>query len=235
MARIRTIKPEFPQSESIGNLSREARLLFILLWTIVDDSGRARAASRMLASLLYPYDADAPTFIEGWLKELEDDGLIRRYEIDGSNYLDIPKWLKHQKIDKPSKSKIPEFREASPKAREESTTDLGPRTLDQDLGSSEAIASGAEAPTADIVRMPVDARGVLFSESLPMLAKVTGRPQQALRSLMGRWLRTAKDDAAKINRLVGEAVRDQMADPISWIERRLKPDDPDAHIYRGVL
>ena len=47
MARIRTIKPEFPQSESIGALTREARLLFVLLWTIVDDSGRC---SRILAT-----------------------------------------------------------------------------------------------------------------------------------------------------------------------------------------
>ena len=33
VARIRTIKPEFPQSESVGRLSRDARLLFILVWS----------------------------------------------------------------------------------------------------------------------------------------------------------------------------------------------------------
>jgi hypothetical protein len=71
VARIRTIKPEFPQSESMGNVSRDARLLFVLLWTLCDDSGRTRAASRMLASLLYPYDDDAPGLIDGWLGELE--------------------------------------------------------------------------------------------------------------------------------------------------------------------
>jgi hypothetical protein len=59
MARIRTIKPEFPQSESMGRISRDARLLFVQLWCICDDHGRTRAASRMLASLLFPYDDDA--------------------------------------------------------------------------------------------------------------------------------------------------------------------------------
>ena len=113
MARIRTIKPEFPHSESIGKLSREARLLFIQLWTIVDDAGRSRAASRMLASLLYPFDEDAGGLIEGWLAELEQGNLIIRYEVDGSKYLEIVKWLKHQKIDHPSKSRFPEFREDS--------------------------------------------------------------------------------------------------------------------------
>jgi hypothetical protein len=133
MARIRTIKPEFPQSESIGKLSRDARLLYIQLWTIVDDAGRARAASRMLASLLYPYDDEARDLIDGWLRELEQGEHIHRYEVDGSQYLEIVKWLEHQKIDKPSKSRLPAFVDGSrivAKVREASATDLGPRTVD---------------------------------------------------------------------------------------------------------
>lgn len=113
MARIRTIKPEFPQSESIGTLSRDARLLFIQLWTLADDAGRARAAARMLASLLYPYDDDAPALIESWLRELEKVECIRRYEVDGTRYLEICNWQKHQKIDRPSASKLPAHPEAS--------------------------------------------------------------------------------------------------------------------------
>ena len=79
MARIRSIKPEFPQSESMGKVSRDARLLFVELWCICDDHGRTRAASRMLASLLFPYDDDAPKLIDGWLSELERQGCIRLY------------------------------------------------------------------------------------------------------------------------------------------------------------
>ena len=130
MARIRTIKPEFPQSESVGRLSRDARLLFIQLWTIVDDCGRARAPSRMLASLLYPYDDDAPALIEGWLAELDAEGCIVRYEVDGSKYLSVAKWLEHQKIDRPSKSQLPAPREPSRALVEPSSTDLVPRTMD---------------------------------------------------------------------------------------------------------
>lgn len=113
MARIRTIKPEFPQSESMGRVSREARLCFVLLWTICDDSGRTRASSRMLASLLYPYDEDAGKRIDGWLTELETENCIVRYEIDGNTYLEVRNWLNHQRIDKPSASKIPPFVESS--------------------------------------------------------------------------------------------------------------------------
>ena len=141
MARIRTIKPEFPQSESMGRVSRDARLLFIQLWTICDDSGRTRAASRLLASLLYPYDEDAPSLIDGWLDELEREGCLVRYGTNGCRYLQISKWLSHQKIDKPSASRFPEFdeasrlpREDSRESRERSSEDQGPRTKDQGRG-----------------------------------------------------------------------------------------------------
>lgn len=109
MARIRSIKPEFPQSESMGNVSRDARLLFVLLWTVADDAGITRGNSRMLASLLFPYDNDAPSLIDGWMEELENENCIARYKHDGSSYLQILNWLNHQKIDKPTQSKLPSF------------------------------------------------------------------------------------------------------------------------------
>jgi hypothetical protein len=133
VGRIRTIKPEFPQSESIGRLSRDARLLFIQLWTIVDDSGRARASSRMLASLLYPYDEDAAKLMDGWLDELSLGDAIRLYSAEGNSYLEICNWLKHQKIDHASISKLPEFVESSRILARDTRSlapDLGPRTID---------------------------------------------------------------------------------------------------------
>lgn len=113
MARIRSIKPELPQSESMGKVSREARLLFILMWTLADDEGRLRGNSRMLASLLFPYDDDAPGQIDRWIFELLEEQCIVVYEVGAATYVQICNWLIHQKIDKPSKSKIPEFGESS--------------------------------------------------------------------------------------------------------------------------
>jgi hypothetical protein len=149
MARIRTIKPEFPQSESMGRVTRDARLLFILLWTISDDSGRTRANSRMLASLLFPYDEDAGEAIDGWLTELEREGCIVRYEAASNRYLQICKWLNHQKIDRASDSKIPAFDEASrivANPREDSSEDQGSRIKE---GIKEGIKDqGARAAPA---------------------------------------------------------------------------------------
>lgn len=79
MARIRTINPEFPQSERMGRVSREARLLFVLLWTISDDDGFLIGNPTALAKLLFPRDEDAEALINDWLDELESVGEIRRY------------------------------------------------------------------------------------------------------------------------------------------------------------
>lgn len=139
MPRIRSIKPELPQSESLGRVSREARYCFVLLITQADDEGRLRGHSRMLASLLYPYDDDARGLIEGWLDELERENCIQRYEADGNHYIQIVKWLEHQKVDHPSKSKIPAFSEEFAKPREASRSlapDQGSRIKDQ--GSEDA-------------------------------------------------------------------------------------------------
>lgn len=149
MARIRTIKPEFPQSESMGRVSREARLLFIQLFTLCDDEGRTRASSRMLASLLYPYDdgedgheKTTASDVERWLCELDREGCAVRYTIEGTTYLQVCNWLNHQKIDKPSPSKIAPFDGVSrivAKPREESSeeVDQGPKDQGGDQGGDQ--------------------------------------------------------------------------------------------------
>lgn len=131
MARIRTIKPELPHSETLGRVSREARLLFVNLFTIADDAGRGRATSRLLASLLYPYDDDAGHLIDGWMSELRGVEAVRLYEANGIAYFDIPKWLEHQKIDRPSASRIPLYSDKFAKPREDArASDALPCTLD---------------------------------------------------------------------------------------------------------
>lgn len=166
MPRIRTIKPEFPHSESMGRVSRDARLTFVLLWTVADDSGRLRGNSRMLASLLFPYDDDAPNRIDAWLSELEQENCIVRYKVEGDSYIEIRNWLEHQKIDKPSPSKIPPFAnvlEDSANAREHSSLDQGPGprtkegTKDTICGETQDASSPpAESREPAVLEFPCD-------------------------------------------------------------------------------
>ena len=148
MGRIRTIKPEFPQSESIGRLSRDARLLFIQIWTLVDDEGRTRGNATMLASLLYPYDTDAVGLIEGWTQELEGEGCIARYRVGKDSYVQVTNWRDHQKIDKPSKSKLPPPSQGSANPREDSETEWnGMEGIGKDSSGMETPAGANPSPS----------------------------------------------------------------------------------------
>ncbi len=153
MPRIRSIKPEFPQSESMGRVSRESRLLFVLLWTLCDDFGRSRASSRMLASLLFPYDGAISTQIDEWLRELERENCITLYEVGGSHYLQVVNWDKHQKVDHPSKSGFPapstyvaNPREDFASCHEKLALDQGPRTKDRTKDRKESEARASRLP-----------------------------------------------------------------------------------------
>ena len=157
--RIRSIKPEFWESESLGRVSREARLLFIGLFSCCDDVGRARASSRLLASRLFPYDEDAFKRLPGWISELEKQGCIRLYQVDGEAYLDIPKWQNHQKIDKPSASKLPSFDDVREDSRgfEKNSLGTGNREEEQGMEGKDRIVSRELSPELEAFRLRVGA------------------------------------------------------------------------------
>lgn len=179
MARIRTIKPEFAHSESMGNVSRDARLLFVLLWSQADDEGKLRGAPRLLKGVLFPYDDDASGLIETWLAELARERCIERYEVDGAHYLRIVKWRQHQKIDRVTPSRLPDPpgaaptscepsslpREVSMQAREPSLQDQGSGKGPEDQGPQEpepdrgpardAAAAAAALPVPVLESVPV--------------------------------------------------------------------------------
>ena len=91
----------------MGRVCREARLLFVLLWTIVDDEGRCHGAPDDLARVLYPADFDAHMYLLDWLDQLESENCIERYEVDDLDYLRIVRWKRHQRIYHPTPSYLP--------------------------------------------------------------------------------------------------------------------------------
>ncbi len=110
--RIRSIKPEFWRSPDIAALALQDRLLFIGLWSYVDDNGVGRDRIADICSDLFAPDLerDAPEVfgrVRGGLQELSRRGLITRYEDSGKPYLCIVTWKSHQRIDKPSAGRFP--------------------------------------------------------------------------------------------------------------------------------
>lgn len=108
MARIRTIKPDFFRSDDVAQLSYRARLTWVGLWTYVDDEGRGKDNARIIKGDLWPLEDDVThKDVEKDLGELSKAGRILRYEVAGEKYLLILKWTDHQRIAKPTASKLP--------------------------------------------------------------------------------------------------------------------------------
>ncbi|MFK8905919.1 hypothetical protein [Streptomyces sp. YS-3] len=109
MARIRTVKPEMFESESLAECSVTAMLTFIGLLTQADDSGRHRDHPAIIAGRLWALRPEhTATHVAQDLEELAASGLICRYTgCDGRGWLHITTWERHQKIDRPSASRVP--------------------------------------------------------------------------------------------------------------------------------
>lgn len=104
MARIRSIKPEFWTDEKVVELSAFARLLFIGIWNFCDDDGRMTYSHKRLKMQIFPSDdVDCAALT----REIEQQGMVHIYEVDGVEYLQVSQFFKHQKIDKRTASKLP--------------------------------------------------------------------------------------------------------------------------------
>ena len=109
MARIRTIKPEFWSDEKLSECSVSARCLFIGLWSFADDEGRMEYQPARIRMQVFPCGSVTQGKLTEWLGELSEKSLIRIYVIDGKQYLDIPNFAKHQKINRPTASRLPVY------------------------------------------------------------------------------------------------------------------------------
>lgn len=110
--RIRTIKPEFWTDSFMVNLPPIARLIFISLWSAADDHGLVQDEPERIAMLLMP--KEDWTVFDDWLQFFEETNRISLMSDDsGFTFYQINNWEKHQRVDRPSKSRI--FREGSRK------------------------------------------------------------------------------------------------------------------------
>lgn len=107
MPRIRTIKPEFFTSLTVAGLSLEARLTFIGLWTHCDDEGRCVDDARLIKAAVWPLDDRIASDVELDLKALNESSLILRYTVGERSYLTVRGWREHQRINRPTRSKLP--------------------------------------------------------------------------------------------------------------------------------
>lgn len=107
MARIRSIKPDFWTCEKWEGVSRDARLLFVGLWTFCDDQGVIPAKVGTIKAQVFPLEPIGLQDIRDWLAELVRVRSLIEFEVvqDGEvrSFLWIRGFSEHQKVDKPTK------------------------------------------------------------------------------------------------------------------------------------
>jgi hypothetical protein len=112
LVRIRSIKPEFWKSDDIDAMSWDDRLVFIGLWSYVDDNGVGIDKLSAITSDLFANDlARDPTEtlsrVSSALNRFSKSGHITRYSVDGKNYLHVTTWDEHQRVNNPNKERYP--------------------------------------------------------------------------------------------------------------------------------
>lgn len=107
MARNRMLNPDFWIDEEISKLSPHARLLYMGLWGICDDN-YATLPNRpdWIKVQIFPYEN---LDIKNLLKELQEIGKIIIFTFENKEYWWIKNFFKHQRVEKPSRAKYPNY------------------------------------------------------------------------------------------------------------------------------
>ena len=106
MARSRNIKPGFFENEYLAQCKYEARLLFAGLWCIADREGKLEDRPLRIKAKIFPYDE---VNVGRLLEDLASKEFILRYQVDGSAFISIPSFSKHQNPHcKEQQSRIPD-------------------------------------------------------------------------------------------------------------------------------
>jgi hypothetical protein len=95
VSRIRSLKPSFFMSESVGAVSFAARLLFAGLWTLADREGRLVWKPRTIKAQIFPHDDGLE--IAPLAEEIVAADLMRFYQDAHHTYAWLPGFTKHQR------------------------------------------------------------------------------------------------------------------------------------------
>ncbi len=159
MSRARTLKPEWLEDEILAACDDSVRMLSAALILIADDYGNGRANPMLVASRAWPYAKDARESVEKasrGIRELEQIGFLTTYQVGGQTYFSLRSWSKHQRVDHPSKPRVPApvcvetkaestSRETLASVSRESSETLAPDLIREDRKGSDRTARESES------------------------------------------------------------------------------------------
>jgi hypothetical protein len=195
VARIRALKPEAFQSESLAAVSVEAERTCFGLSTLADDRGRHADKPLTINGALWaerPWHTAEHLLAE--LEELLGEGILCRYVgCDGRRYIHLVTWDRHQKIERPSKSRLPRcphhLVSVTGRVEECGTHGTEPCPLTEPSpnphrtsgeGSIAGLAAVSSPPEAAGIPNDRSAPGSVANEGKPRSERVSGNPHRTL-------------------------------------------------------
>ena len=153
--RIRSIKPEFWRSDDIDALDWDTRLVFIGLWSYVDDNGvgiykMSNIVSDLFANDFYRDPTETLSRVSEALNRLESRFMIDLYRVGDRDFIYITNWERHQRVNNPNKPRYPlPTSENSEPIEGLSRSDVEPReTLSPGTGEQRSRGTGEQSSSS---------------------------------------------------------------------------------------
>lgn len=109
MANRRMVHKNISISVQVNSLSESAKLLFTWIIPHLDDFGRISGDPKVIKALVIPMSSQTTEEVESGLKEMEENGLIKRYEVTNQKVIQYPTFDKYQTgLKKRTNSKFPD-------------------------------------------------------------------------------------------------------------------------------
>jgi hypothetical protein len=252
--RIRTVKPEWLEDEFLAAASDEARVLSIALILMADDHGRGRASIATIAAGAWRYQMEhdggshAPEILaraSRALRELVAMGFVTLYEVARQRYFEIRNWAKHQKVDRPSKPRVPPPDDSSPRVIPPTLTDTRETLASVTREPRETLATDLRPHTTDH-RPPTEEQ---HTSASPPSGPAKPDPSVPVRRVFDVWLEehVAPEHRAKCKlngkrrRLIEARLRErytpeQLIDAIRGVKLSAfhMGENPDGKRYTGL-
>lgn len=184
MARIRTIKPEFWKDEELSELPELTHLFAAALLNYSDDEGFFNANPKLIKAELFPL-REPSLSIHGMLTELSNIGYLTLFtDGKGKCYGLVNGFTKHQKINRPTKSKYADIVKACTPFTEYSVSAHGGLTAGKEQGTGKGKDQGkhmsgkpdaAEPRALQAVPKPQTPQPKPEEQAIEYLNKKTGR------------------------------------------------------------
>ncbi len=221
MARIRSIKPEIRRSLTVCAWPYPIRWTFVGLPGYLDDAGRGHDDTRLIKAELYPLDDDMTAKkIDKHLTTIAETGPLCRYEVDGKRYLHVTSFGEHQRVNRPSPSRIPPcpIHEIGVKPHAPLTEASSPHAQAR-VPAEQGREQGAGSKELGEEQGKEGAAAAAEHDRGPHLALLLDKPLTDLGIQLPRQTRTAL--AGHVERLVADGLPDQVitAAVTEWARR----------------